>query len=149
MHPRLGAHCHALFVGARSGDGPGLTVHREMPTELENASTGGASLIFPDDASGCRFRLSEALLYEAEEVRDELGHDGDSPPKFGRWLRTEIEDGEAWLLAPGELVRELQRLEAKNGELFEVTRIKKSGNGETDPFEVNLERKSDDTQTRF
>lgn len=120
-----------------------------MPVDIQDASTGGASLVFADDAAGCRFRLREASLYEANEVRDELDHDDDQPPMFGRWLPVDIQDEDAWLIAPGEMVEELQRLEASNGELFEVTRIQKSGNSETDPFEVNLERKSDDTQTRF
>lgn len=120
-----------------------------MPIDIADASTGGASLVFPDEAAGCRFRLREASLYEAEEVRAELGHDDEQPPMFGRWLPVSIEDEDSWVLAPGEMVEELQRLEASNGELFEVTRIQKSGNGDTDPFEVNLERKSDDTQTRF
>lgn len=120
-----------------------------MPTDIDDASTGGASLIFAGDAAGCRFWLREASLYDAAEVREELGQDGEGPPEYGRWLPVEIEEEDCWLVAPGEMVEELQRLEAQAGELFEVTRIEKSGNGETDPFEVNLERKSDDAQTRF
>lgn len=127
----------------------GASVHGDMPTDLQEASTGGASLVFADDAAGCRFRLREASLYEPEEVQEELGHDGDGPPEYGRWLPVEIEDEEAWMVAPGELIEELQRLEAGAGEIFEVARIEKSGSGETDPFEVNLERLSDDDQTRF
>jgi len=106
-------------------------------------------LVFADDASGCRFRLRESALYDADEVRDELDHDGDDPPQYGRWLPVEIEGNDAWMVAPGELVDELQRLEPSAGEIFEVSRIEKSGNGETDPFEVNLDRLSDDDQTRF
>lgn len=120
-----------------------------MPTDLSDASTGGASLVFAGDASGARFRLREAVLYDAEEVRDELGHDDDDPPQYGRWLPVEIEEEDAWMVAPGELIEELQRLEAEPGEVLEITRIEKSGSAETDPFEVNVERKADADQTRF
>lgn len=120
-----------------------------MPTDIDDASTGGAALIFADEAAGCRFRLREASIYDAEEVRDDLGHDDDAPPKYGRWLPVEISDEDCWLVAPGELIEELQRLEAEVGVVYEITRIEKSGSGETDPFEVNLERKADVDQTRL
>lgn len=121
-----------------------------MPENLHEASTGGPSLVFAGDAKGVRFRLREVALYSAEETAEELGNDPDEgPPQFGRWLPIQAEDEDAWMVAPGELVEELQRLEAEAGELFEVTRCQKSGNRETDPFEVNLERLSDDEQTRL
>lgn len=120
-----------------------------MPVHIADASTGGATLVFPGDAAGCRFRIRETALYDAEEVRAHLDHDDDDPPQYGRWVPVSIEGEDSWLATPGELVEELQRLEPEPGEIFEVTRIKKSGNKETDPFEVNLERLSDEAQTRF
>lgn len=121
-----------------------------MPENLHEASTGGSDLVFSDDLSGVRFRLTALELYDAEEVCDEIDNDPDEgPPQYGRWLAVEIEGEEAWVVAPGELIEELQRLEAEAGEIFEVTRAVKSGSGEADPYEVNLERKSDDAQTRF
>lgn len=132
-----------------TGRGPVLRRLRLMPTDLSNASTGGTSLLFQDDAAGCRFRLKEAQIYDAEEVRDQLGHGPDDPPAYGRWLSVEVESSDAWLVAPGEMVDELQRLGAASGEVFEVTRIEKSGTAETAPYEVNLEKLSDDAQTRL
>lgn len=120
-----------------------------MPTDLMDASTGGAQLIFADDAVGCRFRIRERKLYDADEVREELDHDDDGPPQYGRWIPVEIQDEDSWMVAPGELIEELQEIQPEAGELIEVTRIEKSGSGETDPFEVNLERLDDDAQTRF
>lgn len=120
-----------------------------MTEDLHEASTGGPSLVFADDANGVRFRISEAVLYDAAEVRDNIGADADGTPQYGRWLPVEIEKDDAWLLAPGELVEELQRLEAEAGRVYEVTRAEKSGNGETDPWEFNVESRDDDAQTRF
>lgn len=121
-----------------------------MVEGLHDADTGGPSLVFAGDASGVRFRLREESLYSAEEVAEELGNDPEEgPPQFGRWLPIEAESEDAWMVAPGELIEELQRLEAEAGEVFEVTRCQKSGSRETDPFEVNLERRTDDQQTRL
>lgn len=120
-----------------------------MPTELSEAKTGSSSLVFAADAQGIVFRLTEAAVYGAEEVREEIGQGDDGTPEYGRWLRAEIEEEEAWINAPGEVIQELQRLDAEAGEIFTVTRCQKAGNGETDPWEVNMERLSDDDQTRF
>lgn len=120
-----------------------------MPENLHEASTGGSSLVFSDDLSGVRFRLTALELYSAEEVRAELDHDDDGPPAYGRWIPAEIEGDEAFVNAPGELIEELQRLEAEAGEVYEVTRAEKSGPSETDPIEVNLEQCDDDSQTRL
>lgn len=112
--------------------------------DLHEADTGGLNLLFSDELSGTEFRLREASLYSAEEVRDDLGAD---TPEFGRWLPVETEEGEGYAVAPGELVEELQRLEASAGDEFAVTRCEKSGRGETDPYEVNLEAITDPDQT--
>lgn len=107
-----------------------------MPTNLADAKTGGSDLIFASDAEGTEFRLTEPAVYEAEEVRDEIGDD--ETPAFGRWIPIETPDGDGWLNAVGELVEELQTFDAEEGDLFEVSRCEKSGGGETDPYEVNL-----------
>lgn len=108
-----------------------------MPTNLDEASTGGSELVFASDLQGTVFKLAEAAVYDADEVRDELGDE--DTPAFGRWLPVEVSDGEAWLNAVGELVEELQDAEAESGDGFQVTRCQKSGSEETDPYEVNLE----------
>lgn len=160
MHPRPGLHCHPFSV-ALSCEGQGAGVLRStMPTNLHEAETGGPSLVFAGDASGVRFRLREVELYDAVEVRQELhgedaieddaeAHEQGQPPAFGRWIPAEAEDEDIWMVVPGELLEELQRLEAEAGEIFEVTRIEKSGGHETDPFEVRLEKLSDEEQTRL
>lgn len=104
-------------------------------------------MVFISDASGVIFRLNKTAVYSAEEVQEQIDQDG--TPQYGRWLNVEIEDEPAFLLAPSELIEELQDLEASNGEVFEVTRAEKPGSEETDPWEVNLDRKSTDTQTRL
>lgn len=114
---------------------------------LHEAQTGGVNLLFSDELEGTAFRLTEATLYDAEAVREELESD---TPEYGRWLPVETEDdGEGFAVAPGELIEELQRLEAEPGEEFVVTRCQKSGNGESDPYEVNCERLSDEDQDRL
>lgn len=120
-----------------------------MPIDLDDATTGGAQLIFPDDAEGVRFRLREASVYDADEVREELGQEDNGTPAYGRWLPVEIEEKDCWLNAPGEMIEELQQIEAEPGEVLEVTRLEKSGPGETDPFEANVSRKADANQTRL
>lgn len=114
---------------------------------LHDASTGGLNLLFSDELSGTEFRLTELNLYSAEDVQEELDSD---TPEFGRWLRIETAaDGEGFASAPGELIEELQDLEAEAGEEFLVTRCQKTGNRESDPYEVVLERLSDEDQNRL
>lgn len=117
-----------------------------MPESLEEAQTGGLNLLFPDELSSIEFRLTESSLYSAEEVQDELDAE---TPEFGRWLPVETADGDGYANAPGELIEELQRLEAESGEAFVVTRCEKSGRDETSPYEVNVERLSDEDQQRL
>lgn len=114
---------------------------------LHEAQTGGLNLLFSDDLSGTEFRLREATLYDAEDVRESMDSD---VPEYGRWLPVETaDDGEGYAVAPGELIDELQRLEAEAGEAFVVTRCEKSGRRESDPYEVNVERLSDEDQQRL
>ena len=55
------------------------------------------------------------------------------------------EDGDAWGVALGEFVEELQSYENPMGLTYEVTRCEKSGSRQTDPYEVNLEVRDGDT----
>lgn len=145
-HPKTRRTVNTLVTGP--GGDPGTGAWRQANMEdLHEATTGGLSLLFPDELSGKEFRMTEAALYDAEEVREEIDADH---PQFGRWLPVETEaDGEGYAAAVGELVEELQRLEAEAGEQFVVTRCQKSGPQESDPFEVNLERLGPEDQSRL
>lgn len=103
--------------------------------------------MFTEDLSGTVFIVAELAVYEAEEVREELGQDDDGTPAFGRWIPAEIDGDIHWLAAPGELIEELQRIDPEVGDVIEVTRCVKSGDRQTDPYEVNLSVKSDGQQT--
>lgn len=114
-----------------------------MPTDLSEAQTGGVNLLFADDLQSTVFQLREAVVYEAEEVREEVDTD---IPKFGKWMPVETDDGDGFIVALGELVEELQQYENPVGLTFEVTRCEKSGSKQTDPYEVNLEVEDGDPQ---
>lgn len=107
-----------------------------MPTNLEDAQTGGVDLLFADDLQGTEFELLEAAIYEAEEVRNDVNGD---IPKFGNWMPVTIDDSDAWVVGLGELVEELQKYENPLEVTFSVTRCEKSGTEQTDPYEVNVE----------
>lgn len=115
-----------------------------MPTDLADHDTGGIELLFADELPGTVFSLRETAVYEAEEVRSEVGGD---IPKFGDWLPVEVEgDGAAWIVALGELVEELKQYENPQAVELEVTRCEKSGSQQTDPYEVNLEQVGGDAK---
>jgi hypothetical protein len=114
-----------------------------MPVDLNEAQTGGIDLLFADDLEGAQFQLREAAVYEAEEVRTEV--DGDIP-KFGKWMPVVTDDGDAWIVALGELIEELQAYDNPMNLTFEVTRCEKSGSEQTDPYEVNLENTGGELQ---
>lgn len=114
-----------------------------MPTDLSEAQTGSIDLYFADDLEGETFFLQDSAVYEAEEVRDEIGGE---VPKFGRWLPVHEADqdgqthGSGWIVAVGELVEELQALAVDPVEVpWTVTACRKSGPDQTDPYEVNVE----------
>lgn len=115
-----------------------------MPEDLETASTGSNDLYFADDLSGIEFQLRENAVYDAEEVRDELGTDY---PDFGRWLPATVRETDCWLVAVGELIEELQKFDDATGTVYDVTRCEKSGSEQTDPYEVNIETVTDPQQT--
>lgn len=115
-----------------------------MPVDLSEVQTGGIDLLFADDLqSGVEFELREASVYDAEEVREEV--EGDIP-KFGRWMPAKTDNGNAWIVALGELVEELQSYQNPMAVTFAVTRCQKSGSKQTDPYEVNIETVEGDTQ---
>lgn len=114
-----------------------------MPVDLEDHDTGGIELLFADDLEGTTLKLREASVYEAEEVRSEVGGD---IPKFGNWLPVETDDGDAWAVALGEFVDELKTYENPMALTFTVTRCEKSGTDQTDPYEVNVEIEDGDAQ---
>lgn len=117
-------------------------------TSLHDHTPGG-NLVFPSELSGTTFRLVEETLYSAEEAAEEPSVDGE--PQYGNWLLVHVaeDSSESFMTAPGELVQELQRLEAEPGEVFTVTRCQKSGSNQSDPYEVNMEEASDEDQERL
>jgi hypothetical protein len=120
-----------------------------MPENLSDSVTGAVELIFPDDATDEPYSLRELAVYDAEEVRDEMGTD---IPQYGSWLPIEMDDGdEAWLTAPSQLRQKLVNQDAKPGERFIIDRMVKDGRDPSTPYQVELtfpERAtSDDRQT--
>ena len=140
--PEAGHAVTPLFVAG--GETHRVTVRRRtMPVDLSEAQTGGVDLLFADNVSGTVFELREASVYQAEEVREEI--DGDIP-KFGKWMPVTTANGDAWIVALGELVDELKTYDNPMGVTFDVTRCEKSGSQQTDPYEVNLEVVDGDLQ---
>lgn len=102
--------------------------------------SGGGDYLFASNLSGIEFRLLSDEIIEADELEHDL---------HGNWLEVATEGFDSGHIAGvGELIEELQRLEAEPGDVFEVTRCKKSGPRDTDPYEVNLEAVEPD-QTRL
>jgi hypothetical protein len=108
-----------------------------MPEDLTDSVSGSTELVFPDDATG-QYRLRERSVYDAEEVRLELGGD---VPQYGSWIPVE-EAGtgtEAWLTAPSQLRSELVNKEVRSQELFEIVEMEKRGLDQSDPYQVTVE----------
>lgn len=114
-----------------------------MPEELHEARVGAEGLIFPDNLGKQTFSLTDSSLYDAEEVQEALDQEY---PEFGRWLQVDVpqHEGDAFMAAPGELIEELQELEAEPGERYRCTRCEKVGPRESDPYEVNVIRQEED-----
>lgn len=109
-----------------------------MPTKSSD-SIALEELLFPDDIQdGWVFEVKdaedgEALFWDAEEVRDEIGEEH---PEHGWWLRGELGgQGEKFLNAPEELREELQE-SVEEGDFYELTRYEKV---EEHRIEVNVE----------
>lgn len=114
-----------------------------MPTDLSETTTGSIELFFGGEAEGETFYLRDAAVYDADEVRKEIDADY---PSFGRWFPVHLADedgqthGSGWTTAVGELIEELQDAEVDPVEVpFTVTRCEKTGEKDTDPYEVNVE----------
>lgn len=116
-----------------------------MPEKIEE-TVSEVRLLFPDEASGTEFRLSEDAVYDAGEVREETESD---VPKYGKWLPVKIDGKETYMTAPRELREELMSESAEPGQSFEITRMEKSGQDDSAPYEVNLEPVSDSGQGRL
>jgi hypothetical protein len=121
-----------------------------MPVDLNEAETGGIDLYFADDLVGMSFYLRDASVYDADEVRNEINSE---IPKFGRWLPIHSCDqkgkttGTGWVVAVGELIEELQKYDNPVEQPVTVTRCEKSGDKQTDPYEVNTEKLDTSGQT--
>lgn len=102
----------------------------------------GGELTFAGEAAGEQFRLQSLKLYNNDD--DDKPDVPANESVHGNWIEVETERGDEFLAAPGELIEELQRLDAKVGDLFEVARCEKSGPKQTDPYEVNLKELEDD-----
>lgn len=104
---------------------------------LHDYSPGG-DYLFAGNLSGIEFRLLDLEMYNPED--DEKPDPEIEGDVHGNWLHVETDDFEdGYISGVGELIEELQRLEAEAGDLFKVTRCQKSGPKQTDPYEVNLE----------
>jgi len=118
-----------------------------MPTKLNDAVSGAADLIFPDDATGT-YQLAESNVYEAEEVRDQLGGD---MPKHGQWIPIVTERGRTeFLTAPSRLITELVKAEVTESERFSIESMVQYGTEPNDPYEVTVtypdRRETDEAQ---
>ena len=107
-----------------------------MPTDLNESVSGSTELVFPDDSTGT-YRLRKRSVYDAEEVRAELGGD---VPKYGSWIPVEIDETgeEAWLTAPSELRARLVEDEIGTDERFCIETMQKRGRDQSDPYEVQV-----------
>jgi hypothetical protein len=107
-----------------------------MPQDLSESVSGTVELVFPDDATG-QYSLQKRSVYDAAEVRTELDSD---VPQYGDWLPVEIldENREGWLIAPSRLRAELLDAEIRVGEVFQIETMTKTGNGQSDPYRVEL-----------
>jgi len=124
-----------------------------MPTDLSDVETSGTELWFSGDVEAKTFVLRQASVFDAAEVREEMGTD---VPEFGRWFPVTViaDDGqperEGFIVAVGELIEELQDMQPDPTAVgWTVTRMEKSGPKQTDPYEVNVEpvESTEETQT--
>lgn len=110
-----------------------------MPTDLDQSVSGSTELVFPDDAPRQKYRLRERSVYDAEEVRDDLGGD---MPKYGTWIPVEMVTGtgneDAYLTAPSSLRSHLVEDDIRVGELFRIESMRKTGTEQSDPYRVNI-----------
>jgi hypothetical protein len=106
---------------------------------LEDSVTATGELVFPDDASGKAFELRERSVYGPEDVRDVLETE---IPRYGKWLPVKIQTrtgtDSGFLTAPSELRKRLVDETVQEGETFRVEKMTKTGDGNADPYRVEL-----------
>jgi hypothetical protein len=109
-----------------------------MPTDLTDSVSGTTELIFPDDSTGSTYRLRELVVFEAEEVRDELGGE---VPQYGSWVPVTVEETgeEAYLTAPAQLRNELVNSDVTEDERFEIVKMRKEGRDQSSPYQVSID----------
>ena len=115
-----------------------------MTKDLYEAETGTRDLYFASDMSEetpLELRLTAGKLYEAEEVRDEIGNP--DVPRYGDWIPVEAPgdqpDDPSFAMAPAELIREIQNKAIQPGDTFTVTRCEKTETEHYEQYEVNVE----------
>lgn len=108
-----------------------------MPTNLSDSVAASVELIFPDEATDKTYSLRELTVYDAEEVRDEIG--SEDVPQYGQWLPVKMDGEDAWLSAPSELRSLLVEDNIREGELFEIREMRKTGGRQSDPYSVSVE----------
>lgn len=108
-----------------------------MPEDLSESVSGSTELVFPDDTTGKMYRVRELVVFDAEEVRDDLGI---AHPEYGKWLPVEVlETGlDAYLTAPSQLRTELVQADVNPGERFQIDLMQKQGRNQSDPYQVEL-----------
>lgn len=137
-----------------TGDRDRAEVRRRtrMPTKLEDTSTGADGFVFPDSLENVKFEMTENAVFSAYEVRvqehsEEEAVEDDyeaqkegQTPAYGRWIPAHVDgrDGEQWVAAPGEFIEELQTYDDPVENRMRVSRCRKSGPDESDPYEVNI-----------
>lgn len=121
-----------------------------MPRKPNPNAGQSTELVFPDSLEGLEFQVREALLYSAEEVREETGSD---VPEFGDWIpvRTKVngtmQDG--WMVGLSELDQWLANTENPESGIWVISRAEKSGTSQTDPYEINVEKLDQSDQGRL
>ena len=107
-----------------------------MSRTIEDAASGASSLVFPDYSVG-DYELVENIVYDAEEVRDDLDSE---VPQYGDWVPVRNSYGdEMYLVAPSALLTELSKSGLDVGETFSITAMDKTGQDESDPYRVQVE----------
>jgi len=108
----------------------------KMPTDLTESVAASVELVFPDEATRNQYSLRERSVYDADEVRDEIG--SDDVPQYGKWLPVTLDGEDGWLIAPSELRTALVEKSIRQGEPFRIATMKKTGSRQSDPYSVEV-----------
>lgn len=115
-----------------------------MPTD--SAETLIEDVLYPDNLQGAALdidpeeRMNGSLQYWLADDPDdaEVLPDG---AKRGHYFPVSVigsHDGEVWAAAPRDLRARLEQADVGPGDSVEVTELKKSGEGETDPYSARI-----------